>query len=456
MLFSIVKADTNKNSEKDQDLAIYEGDSNDNIIGRLCYEVDQKLIKGFTPAYFGTIMGIGVSSCVLYNFPYPSRWLEICGLILFGIGVAFFLVIVACFVAFLLRYPKKFAAYTYDSAIAPFMGGLPMGFNTLINFIYYLAGKEWIIGIWVLWWISVVLALYTGCVVFYAAFIAKRGSSSNYMNPKDIHAAILMPNVALTVSASTGNLMVVDLPSLNLQIITMIVSYILWSSGIILTFIILSIYYWKLFVHKIPATNLVFTSFLPAGAVGQGAFCINLFGNNVNDLIVQHHSTVLSSHYLHFPGDLDLSSVNSLTVGVSVGQVVLIVSAMICLFLVSFGYFSTYIAAISCISKTLPFTKNYNIDCAYNPSNLNSFKKLLTGFIAFNRTYWAMTFPLGTMVLSNNELSKSFGGLRAFRVIATIYAVALLIITIGCICGVLYKIVCFAKYTLYGTCYEKI
>ena len=96
------------------------------------------------------------------------------------------------------------------------------------------------------------------------------------------------------------------------------------------------------------------------------------------------------------------------------------------------------------------------MDCAYNSTSLNRIKKLLTGLIAFNRTYWAMTFPLGTMVLSNNELSKSFGGLRAFRVIATMYAVALLIITIGCICGVIYKIVCFAKYTLYGTCYEKI
>jgi len=455
MLFSIVKADTNKNSEKDQDLAIYEGDSNDNIIGRLCYEVDQKLIKGFTPAYFGTIMGIGVSSCVLYNFPYPSRWLEICGLILFGIGVAFFLVIVACFVAFLLRYPKKFAAYTYDSAIAPFMGGLPMGFNTLINFIYYLAGKEWIIGIWVLWWISVVLALYTGCVVFYAAFIAKRGSSSNYMNPKDIHAAILMPNVALTVSASTGNLMVVDLPSLNLQIITMIVSYILWSSGIILTFIILSIYYWKLFVHKIPATNLVFTSFLPAGAVGQGAFCINLFGNNVNDLIVQHHSTVLSSHYLHFPGEIDLSSVDTLGIAISIGQVVLLMTAMMCLSLISFGFFSTYIAIISSVSKIRPFTKNYNLDYTYKPSTLNPFTKLFTGFIMFNKSYWAMTFPLGTMAISCHELSKSFGGLKTFQVIAAIYAVALLIITIGCIFGVMYKIIYFVNYALDGTSYDK-
>ncbi|CUM46507.1 uncharacterized protein AC631_04794 [Debaryomyces fabryi] len=455
MLSSNATGETHQSSEREKDLEIYVRDLKGSIIGRLCYEVDQKLIKGFTPAYFGTIMGIGVSSCVLYKFPYPSRWLEICGCIIFGVGVAFFLVIIICFVAFVLRYPKKFAAYTCDPAIAPFMGGLPMGFNTLINFVYYLTGKEWIIGVWVLWWMSVILALYTGCVVFYAAFIAKKESSSNYLNPKDINAALLMPNVAFTVSASTGNLLVVDLPSLNLQIITMIVSYILWSSGIILTFIILSIYYWKLFVHKIPATNLVFTSFLPAGAVGQGAFCINLFGNNMNNLIVQHHTTILSSHYLHFPGELDLSSVDTLGVGISIGQVALLMTAMMCLSLISFGFFSTYIAIISSISKIRPFTKNYNLDHTYKPSTLNSFTNLFTGFIKFNKSYWAMTFPLGTMAISCNELSKSFGGLKTLQVIATIYAVALLIVTIGCIFGVMYKIGYFANYALYGTNYEK-
>lgn len=456
MLSSNATAETNKNSEREQDVVIYERESNNNITGRLSFAVDQKLIKGFTPAYFGAVMGTGVSSCVLYKFPYPSRWLEICGCIMFGIGVAFLLVTIVCFVASILRYPKKFAAYNSDPTIAPFMGGLPMGVNTLINFLYYLTGDKWIMGIWVLWWISVALSLYTGCIVFYSAFLAKKKPSSNYLNPKDIHAALLMPSVAFTVSASTANLLVADLPSLDLQITTMVVSYVLWSNGVILTFIILSIYYWKLFVHKIPATNLVFTSFLPSGAVGQGAFCINLFGNNLYDLMIKHHHSIFSSHYLHFPVELDLSSVDTLGVGISVGQVVLIATAMISLALISFGYFSTYIAVVSSISKIYPFTKKYNLDFAYNPSTMNPFKRMFTGFIAFNKSYWAMTFPFGTMTICCNELSKTFGGLKAFKVIATIYAVALLIVTIGCLCGVVYRILYLAKYAIYSTNYEKI
>lgn len=427
-----------------------------NGMRRLMYAIDQKLVKGFTPAYFVTVMGTGISSGILYNFPYPARWLEICGYIMFGIGVILFFVLVACYIVCVIRYPENFKAYHNDPAVAPYMGCLPMGYNTLLNFLYYLTGTGWIIGIWVLWWISVVLSLYTACVVFYSTFLAKRKSSANYLDPKELNATLLLPIVTLTVAASSGNLFALDLPSVSFQIITMVVSYILWSNAITLAVIIITVYYWKMFVYKIPPTNLVFTSFLPVGVVGQGAFGIILLGNNMYRLIIQHHDTVLSSHYMHFPKGMDLSSVSTLGIGISVAQVVLIMTAMVCLFLISFGYFSTYIAVVSCISKIRPFTKNYNPDCAYNPSNLNSYKRLLTGLIAFNKTYWAMTFPLGTMVLSNNELSKAFGGLRAFRVIATAYAMTSLVITCGCICGVIYKVVYFAKYTLYGTNYEKI
>lgn len=107
MLSSNATAETNKNSAREQDVVICERESNNNITGRLIFAVDQKLIKGFTPAYFGAVMGTGVSSCILYKFPYPSRGLEICGCIMFGIGVAFLLVTIVCFVASTLRYPKK-------------------------------------------------------------------------------------------------------------------------------------------------------------------------------------------------------------------------------------------------------------------------------------------------------------------------------------------------------------
>ncbi|CUM51008.1 unnamed protein product [Debaryomyces tyrocola] len=68
MLSSNATSQTNKNSEREEDLVVYERESNDNITRRVSFAVDQKLIKRFPPAYFGTVMGTGVSNCILYKF----------------------------------------------------------------------------------------------------------------------------------------------------------------------------------------------------------------------------------------------------------------------------------------------------------------------------------------------------------------------------------------------------
>lgn len=338
---------TEKEFKRNQDLLICnEEGSNLSIFRRFGTAVDQTLIKGFTPGLFVTVMGPGVSSCILYNFPYPARWLEICGCIMFGVAVIFLIATLTCFVVSLLRYPKKFTSYISDPKVAPYMGCLSMGYNTLVNFLYFLT-ENWTIGIFVLWWISVVLALYTAFIVFYCSFLAKQKSRPNYLDPKDLHTTLLLPMVTLIVSASSANLFALELPSVNLQIMTMIISYIMWSIGIVMATIIISVHYWRLFVYKIPPTNLIFTTFLPCGVCGQSSYFILLFGNNIYKLLVKHHDTLLSSHYLYIPGDIDKSSINTLELGISMGQVVLIIG----LFLLSFGYFCTYVAVVSCISK---------------------------------------------------------------------------------------------------------
>ncbi|CUM46506.1 uncharacterized protein AC631_04795 [Debaryomyces fabryi] len=451
---SLKSSESNERNFKGSDFPISREESNPSVLKRFGHEIDQTLIKNFTPGLFVTVMGPGVSSGILYNFPYPAKWLEVCGCIMFGIAVIFLIATFTCFVASLLRYPQKFASYTSDPNVAPYMGCLSMGYNTLVNFLYYLTGKNWTIGIFVLWWITVALALYTSFIVFYCSFLAKQKSRSNYLDPKDLHTTLLMPMVTLIVSASTANLFALDLPSVSLKVTTMIISYIMWSTGIMMAGIIICVHFWKLFVYKIPPTNLIFTTFLPCGVCGQSSFFILLFGNNVHKLLVEYHQTLLLSHYLHIPDGIDISSLNTLEIGISMGQVALIITAMIGLFLLAFGYFCTYIAVISSISKIRPFTKHYNVDCAYNPSSPNPFTRLFRGFIAFNKTYWAMTFPLGTMALSNHQIAESFGGLEAFRIIATMYDVSLVFITIGCICGVVYKIIRFSNCVFKGISYK--
>lgn len=139
------------------------------IIRRFRYAVDQKLFKEFTPAYFAPVMG---QHLVQFHVPCEmgrDMWVyNVCDR-----GDFIFPVISICLLVSMLIYPSKFKVYHNDPAIAPFMGCLPMGYTTLVNTLYYQTGTRWIVGIWVLWWISVVLSLYTA---LYTAFLAKRKS----------------------------------------------------------------------------------------------------------------------------------------------------------------------------------------------------------------------------------------------------------------------------------------
>lgn len=422
---------------------------------RLCQTVDDVLIKGFHPAYFVTVMGSGITSCLLYRFPYPARWLQICGYIMFGVAVVFFLVTLISWIISMVKYPHKLVEMHTNPTLAPFVGCLSMGYTTLVNFLFYITGKDWIIGIWVLWWISVFSSLYCTFVVFCLTYLSKRSRACNHIQQENIQATILLPIVTLTVSALAGNLYAGDLPSMKLAIITIVLSFILWCIAIALAFVIITVYYWRLFVFKIPCSKFVFTTFLPVGVLGQGSFGILLMGKNVLTLPLKYKELVQAVYlYCGFSVADAVEQSNNFSSKsseyIAFGMISMLGSIVVGLFLISFGYFSTYVAAMSCLSKTPPFCRKVNHEACYSPNVPNFFNRMFTGMIRFNKGYWAMTFPLGTMALGNNELATALGGAVTFRAIAAIYAVSLFIITIGCTLGTYYKALSHVKRILAG------
>ncbi|KAG7194654.1 Plasma membrane sulfite pump involved in sulfite metabolism [Scheffersomyces spartinae] len=406
------------------------------IYERLMEVIDQRLVKGFHPAFFVPIMGTGIASCILYRFPYPAEWLKVCGVIMFGFAVFFFLTSMFFFTWSCLKYKGYWSKFNSDTAIAPFMGCLAMGYTTLVNFLYFLTLKRWIIGIYVLWWIAVLMSLYCAIVVFYFALIAKKHGNQNELDPRNLHSVLLLPIVTLTVVASSGGLFLQDLPTLNLKITTMFFIYILWSNAIALATIILAVYFWKLLVYKVPPTNMVFTSFLPIGVLGQGAFAILLFGKNAATLVADHTDTLITSDHIRFLNEVGIKGlqISGNDLGAILASIFVFITSFIALLLISFGYFCTVIAIISCLSKIRPFTKNYNRKFAYHPHDTHK----LRGLIGFNRSFWAMTFPLGTMSLSNTELSVLFGDCNAFKVVGAMYGTSLIVIVLVCIGGVVH------------------
>ncbi|CAI5756251.1 unnamed protein product [Candida verbasci] len=358
-------------------------------------------VKNFSLAYFVSVMGCGISSSLLYKFPWPAHWLIICSYIMFAIACILFIINCILFTLSIVYYPDRVAKYLLDPTQATFMGCFSMGFTTLVNYIGILCDGKHMYFVWTLYWIALAGALYSSFIVVFFAFFSKLNKKLEILDAK-LNATLLLPIVAITVISSSGHQIELELYKLNETIITMIISFMVWCLSISLAFMIMTIYVYRLIIHKIPPTHLIFTSFLPVGFLGQSSYSIYLFGNNLNKLI---------------PEELLW------------GKILLCIAGFFSFFLLSLGYFMVFVAVVSLLSKIKPFAKK-NI-------NLNHTNKF--GLLKHNKNFWAMTFPLGTMSLSNTEIGLGgIGGykLLTFKVMGAIFATCCILITTGCLIGV--------------------
>ncbi|EDK47179.1 conserved hypothetical protein [Lodderomyces elongisporus NRRL YB-4239] len=355
------------------------------------------VVKNFSPAYFVSVMGTGISSSLLYHFPFPAQWLIDISYIMFAICCLLFIFNVALFTMACIYFPGRWRLYHVDPQHASFMGAFSMGYITIVNYISILTKGHHMYLVWTLWWIAVFTAMYTSFIIVYFAFFSKLNKVE--LDAK-LNATLLLPIVAITVVSSLGHQIELDLYKQNETIITMVVSFMLWCLSISLAFMIMTLYVGRLIMHKIPPTNLIFTSFLPVGFLGQSSYSIYLFGMHLDKYIPQE---------LLF------------------GKILLCIGGFFATFLLSFGYFMTFVALVSIFSKIWPFARTPN------PNHTNKL-----GLLKHNKGFWAMTFPMGTMSLGNLNLGKGAVGnhpLRAFTYMSAIFAVACILVTTACLIG---------------------
>lgn len=323
------------------------------------------LIKDFHPIWFVSVMGTGITSNILYaSMIDGSKWIHILSYIMFGITTLLLLITGTMFFTGIL-FHDTLKTHLFDLKNNLFWGCMIMGFNSWCNFLFYLNVN--IIVVFILWWINISMSII--CAVFIFSQLIKTIKFDSI----DLNSTFLLPFVPLTVVSTFGGVILKSLPQ-NLQKFSLIITYILWSNSMILSFIITTLYIYRLFIHKVP-TMAIFTTFIPLGYLGQGALAIQLFGVNYVYL---------------YP---DQSSIHHITI-------------LVGLFLESFGFFMTLVAFIMI------------------------FHHIKT--IKLNKGLWAMTFPLGTMCQSLNETYK-LTDMLPFKVVSLIYGFMLFIIVGTCL-----------------------
>lgn len=305
-------------------------------------------------------------------YNYNHQWCQILGIIMFTINSILLLSTTIIFLLGILLY-NTLSTHIYSQNNV-FLGCYAMGFTSWCNMLHLLTQSQPILA-YVLWWVGICLSLFTSYYIF---FLNIKTQINN------ISFTLLLPVVTLTVVSSSGGIILKTLPQ-NLQHSTLVISYLLWGNSMFLSFIITTIIINSYIKSTIPPIQSIFTMFIPIGFLGQGSYAIQLFGANY--------------HLLN----------NNI-----IGELVEEITLWVGLFLIISGIFMTFIAISSVISTMVSGD---------------------SWFIRFHKGWWAMTFPLGTMSLSTNQVWVLKHSWTVFRVIGIIYAVSLIVIVVVCLIG---------------------
>lgn len=170
-------------------------------------------------------------------------------------------------------------------------------------------------------------------------------------------AAWLLPIVATIVAAASGGIVAGALPNPHHAMWTLIVSYILWGTGVPLAMVVLVIYFQRLTVYKLPPREVIVSVFLPLGPLGQGGFGIMQLGKVAARIFPETHT---------------------LAAGGNPGEILYVVGWLIALIMWGFAIVWLFFALASISRSKFPF----------------------------NMGWWGFTFPLGVFAVSTTTLGK--------------------------------------------------
>lgn len=89
---------------------------------------------------------------------------------------------------------------------------------------------------------------------------------------EEMTSLYLIPIVAVVIAATSGGLVASAIPNPEHQLWTLIISYVLWGIGSPLSWIILTIYFLRMTLHKPLKREVIVSLLLPIGPLSLSGF----------------------------------------------------------------------------------------------------------------------------------------------------------------------------------------
>lgn len=332
-----------------------------------------EVIHHFTPSWFSVTMGTGILSILLQNFPFQFNGLPTIALVIYIMNIVIFCVFTIMTIARYTIFPSVIQLMLKHSTQSLFIGTMPMGLTTITNFtIIVITHKfDWGLNLaFVLWCIELALTVVSVLLVPYYIII-----HHNHLL-ETMNGTWLLPIVPAVVTAASGGLLAQYLDQ-NRAIVVLVISYVMMGMGLSLALSIIVIYFCRLVLHKLPPKEVIISSFLPLGPLGQGSYGMIQLG--------LASKTVFGDRFIVGLGDTAHS-----------------VGFLCALILWGYGLWYLVIATVS-VGVT---TKQR---------------------IPFNMGWWALTFPLGVFTAATLSIGTTMDSIF-FKVLGAIFTCALVVI----------------------------
>ncbi|OAP65281.1 hypothetical protein AYL99_01253 [Fonsecaea erecta] len=328
-----------------------------------------------THRWFIITMSTGVLSIMLHQLPYNGHWSRVISVVFFVINLALFLTFTALSTLRYTLYPRIFLAVLKHPHQSLFLATFPVGLATLVNITVLVCAPAWGHGLailaWILWWIVAVLALTTCFHLTFVIMTHRRGEL------EEMTALYLIPIVAVVIAATSGGLVAGAIPNPEHQLWTLIISYILWGIGSPLSWIILTIYFLRMILHKPLKREVIVSLLLPIGPLSLSGFSIIVLSKVAKHLFLTTHTLPHLSK-------------------TSAGEVLYIVSFFVGLILWGFSIV-WFIVAVMMVATS--------------------------GRFPFNMGWWGFIFPVGVFTLLTMTIGEELES-RFFKVLSCVLTVA--------------------------------
>uniref|UniRef100_V5GMS5 Malic acid transport protein n=2 Tax=Kalmanozyma brasiliensis (strain GHG001) TaxID=1365824 RepID=V5GMS5_KALBG len=342
----------------------------------------RRITLHFTPSWFSVNMGTGITSILLHQLPYQFPGLGIISNVLFGLNVLLFFLFLGISVARYVIWPQLFWIMLFHPTQSLFLGTFAMGQATLITMCAISAAPAWGLGFayftWGLWWANALQSLVICVGLPFIQF------TRHVQSLDKITAVWFLPVVTTIVCSATGGLVADLLPAPHAKL-TLIVCWVLWGTGFGMAFLLMSLYYARQAIYKIPPAQLIVSTFLPLGPCGQGAFSLLQLASVLYKLALTE-STALPS-----PNATDAETARMMATAIYA------VSVPVALVLWGLGLVWLLLAVSSLVDLWL------------------------VSKLTFNLGWWGFTFPLGVFATAAIKFGSVLDS-GAFRIIGTVLA----------------------------------